>query len=218
MRERRGDFTPEADLVCGVCGAHRRYETAEVRVMFGELVGARAENDCSPGRGGMAQDRGTRGSTFYGEVDRCRESQSWTTACNSMPTKGRIARSNGLMLVRSPLLTNHSWRELASSGRMARCLSLVLSYVAFVLFLFRFRLFFIAFTEAAALRSIVLRYAYDPTATRSYLTTVCVLFSFLFLPFWSCRFSRVFLYHYRLLFVWRVRRAFFPSELCFSTL
>ena len=30
-REHRGDFTQEADLVCGICGAHGGYETAEVR-------------------------------------------------------------------------------------------------------------------------------------------------------------------------------------------
>ena len=27
----RGDFTQEADLVCGICGAHGGYEIAEVR-------------------------------------------------------------------------------------------------------------------------------------------------------------------------------------------
>ena len=67
-------------------------------VMFGELVGGRGfggpgkrvdgvftgrsqsfrhqcrpVDDCSPGRGGMAQDGGTRGGTFHGEIDRCRE-------------------------------------------------------------------------------------------------------------------------------------------------
>ena len=30
-REHRGDFTKKADLICGICGAHGRYETAEVR-------------------------------------------------------------------------------------------------------------------------------------------------------------------------------------------
>ena len=57
----------------------------------------------------------------------------------------------------------------------------MLSFSGVTFVLFRFRLY--AFVEAAALRSIVLRYAYAPTTTRSYLTTVCVLFSFLFLPF-----------------------------------
>ena len=48
----------------------------------------RPVNDCinsSPRRGGMAQDGGTRGGTFNGEMDLCRESQGWTTACSSMP-------------------------------------------------------------------------------------------------------------------------------------
>ena len=45
----------------------------------------RPVDNCSPERGGMAQDGGTRGGTFHGEIDRCRESQAWTTACNSMP-------------------------------------------------------------------------------------------------------------------------------------
>ena len=34
----------------------------------------------------MAQDGGTRGATFYGEIGRCRESQGWTTAY-SMPER-----------------------------------------------------------------------------------------------------------------------------------
>ena len=33
----------------------------------------------------MAQNGRTRGGTFHGEVDRCRESQGWTTACSDMP-------------------------------------------------------------------------------------------------------------------------------------
>ena len=46
----------------------------------------------------MAQDGGTWGGTFHGEIDRRRESQGWTTACSSMPERdgkdqGRIARS-----------------------------------------------------------------------------------------------------------------------------
>ena len=41
-------------------------------------------DDCSPGRGGMAQIGGTRGETFHGEMDRCKESQGWTTACSGM--------------------------------------------------------------------------------------------------------------------------------------
>ena len=55
-----------------------------------------------------------------------------------------------------------------------------------------------------------------------FVTTVCVLFvsvSSFFFVFWGCRFfSRVFLYHCRFLFVWRVRRTFFLSGWCFSIL
>ena len=72
------------------------------------------------------------------------------------------------------------------------------------LFVFCFRL--VSFTEAAALRSIILRYAAcAPTATRSYLTTTCLLFCFSF-------FSEHFLCHCRFIFVWRVRRTFFPLQ------
>ena len=94
-------------------------------VMFGEMVGGarcvggeekywigvspgrpqslrhqhRPVDDCSPGRGGMAQDGGIRGGTFHGEIDCCRENQGWTTACKVCPNvternKERIAQSN----------------------------------------------------------------------------------------------------------------------------
>ena len=78
-------------------------------VMFGELVGGagcegraggvflgrpqsfrhqrRPVDDCSPGRGGMAQNGGTRGGTFHGEMVRCRESQGWTIACSGIPER-----------------------------------------------------------------------------------------------------------------------------------
>ena len=45
----------------------------------------RPVDDCSPGRGGMAQNGITRGGKFNGEMDRCRENQGWTTACSGMP-------------------------------------------------------------------------------------------------------------------------------------
>ena len=48
----------------------------------------RPVDDCSPGRGGMTQNGKTRGRTFDGEMDRCRESQGWTTACSEEPRKG----------------------------------------------------------------------------------------------------------------------------------
>ena len=80
-------------------------------------------------------------------------------------TKKKIAQKvSGLVLVRSPLLTIDEWRELVSSGLVCRChgvFSLVLRLFCFASF---FRLY--AFVEAAALRSIVLRYAGVPKATR----------------------------------------------------
>ena len=45
--------------------------------------------DSSQGRGGMAQDGGTRCVTFHGENDRCRESQGWTAVCSSTPERDR---------------------------------------------------------------------------------------------------------------------------------
>ena len=124
------------------------------------------------------------------------------------------------MLVRSPRLTSNKSRDLVSSGRLVcRCHVVVLwGYVCFVLF--RFRLF--AFTEAAALRSIVLRCARASIATRSYLTTVCILLCFrlffylVFLFFFGfVAFSEYFLYHQRFLFVWRVCRTFFFFRVVF---
>ena len=44
----------------------------------------RPVNDCSPGRGGMAQNGGSRDGTFHDEMDRCKESQGWTTTCRRM--------------------------------------------------------------------------------------------------------------------------------------
>ena len=128
----------------------------------------------------------------------------------------------------------HPGREVARAGRGGVVLELsilradvVLSFssVTFVLFCFdSFSSFLLSLKPWLFVQTFfVLRYACAPTDTRSYLTTsVCVLFSFLFFPFflflWRCRFFRVFLYHYRFLFVWRVRRTFPPSGWCFSTL
>ena len=104
----------EADLVCGICGAHGGYETAKVRDVResgggrglcggagkrvdGVLPGRsqsfwhqrRPVDDCSLGRGGIAQNGRTRGGTFHGEMDRCRETQGWTTTCSGMPEHDR---------------------------------------------------------------------------------------------------------------------------------
>ena len=48
-----------------------------------------SELSASTATSGRLQSRtrgndGTRGETFHGEMDRCRENQSWTTACSRM--------------------------------------------------------------------------------------------------------------------------------------
>ena len=107
--EHWGDFTQETDLVCGICGAHGGYETVKVRdvrriggerglcggprkIVDGVFPGwpqnlrhqHRPVDDCSPRRGRIAQNGGTRDGTFHGEMDCCRGSQGWTSACSSM--------------------------------------------------------------------------------------------------------------------------------------
>ena len=79
------------------------------------------------------------------------------------------------------------------------------SGVTFILFCFVTFILFYAFVEAAALCSIVHRYASAPIATR--------VFYYLFGE--MSLFPSIFLYHFRFIFVWRVRRTFFPSEWCF---
>ena len=49
----------------------------------------RPVSDCSSGRQGMAQDGGTRGGTFHGELDCCREDWDWTTAYSGMPERAK---------------------------------------------------------------------------------------------------------------------------------
>ena len=96
-------------LLPDICSVHGGYGTAEVRDVrricegrglhrgAGKRVNGvfpgrphnsryqrRPVGDCSPGRGGMIQDGRTRGGTFHGEMDRCRENQDWTTAGSSM--------------------------------------------------------------------------------------------------------------------------------------
>ena len=47
----------------------------------------RSVDDCSLGRGGMAQNGGTRGGTFHGKMDRCGINRGWTTVCSGMPER-----------------------------------------------------------------------------------------------------------------------------------
>ena len=89
-------------------------------VMFGEMVGGagcvggqekewmgcflddlsfrhqrRPVDDCGPGRGEMAQNGRTRGGTLHGEMNRCRESQGWNTACSRMSERDRKDQGEG---------------------------------------------------------------------------------------------------------------------------
>ena len=90
-------------------------------------------------------------------------------------TKERIAhskraRAGSLAIIEQP-------QQVARTCILQTDVMLSFSGVTLICFA-SFRLF--AFTEAAALRSIVLRYACTPTDSCSYLTTVCV-FSLFFL-------------------------------------
>ena len=83
----------------------------------------RPVDDCNPGRREMAQDGGKRGGTFHGEMDRCNESQRWTTAaCSSMPEHDRKDQgedrpepAGSYWFVRHNS-TSHKWREFYPPG------------------------------------------------------------------------------------------------------
>ena len=82
------------------------------------------------------------------------------------------------------------------------------SGVTFVLLCFVFRLY--AFVEAAAFRSVVLRYAGVSIAT-----CVSFFFFFLFLFIWRCLFFRVFFVPFPLSPCMESTLYFFPSGWCF---
>ena len=161
------------------------------RGVFWTTSELRPVDDCSPGRGGMAQDGGARGGTFHGEKDRCRESQGWlrhavicpnvTGRTKERTAQSKRARAGSLAIVDSP--------QVARTCILQADVVLSFSGVTFIL---------------------------------CFVTTVCVLFRscfFLFFCFFGdVAFSEYFLYHYRFLFVWRIRRIFFPSGWCFSTM
>ena len=69
---------------CGLCGGSGKKADG---VFPGRPQSFRHQrrpvNDCNPGRGRMAQN----GGTFHDEMDRCRESQGWTTVCSGMPER-----------------------------------------------------------------------------------------------------------------------------------
>ena len=80
----------------------------------------------------------TRAGTFHGEMDRCRESQGWTTACNRMSERDGKDQGED-----SPKQAGSCWFarpcRLATSGAFADAMT-PFSGVTFVLFCFVFRL------------------------------------------------------------------------------
>ena len=87
-------------------------------VMFQELVGGGGQkkewmgcflDDYSPGRGEMAQNSGTRGGTFHGEMDRRRKCLGWTMAYSSMTEHdGKSQGEDGPNQVNSSWSARHS--------------------------------------------------------------------------------------------------------------
>ena len=175
----------------------------------------------SPERGGVTQDGGTRGGAFHGEIDRCRESQGWTTACSSIPERnGKDRGEDSPKQAGSCWFARHSSLATSSGANLyppgGCCVVFLWCYVCSIFV--SLSSFLLSLKPRPIVQSLyVLRYACAPTAQ---LSNNCLRpFSFLFLLRWRCRFFRVFLYHYyRFLFVWRVRRTCFPFGWCFSTL
>ena len=86
----------------------------------------RPVDDCSPGRGGMAQNGRTRGGIFF--------MAKWIVA---EKTKAGLRHA----VVRSPLLTSHKWREHVSYGRLV-CRLMPWCFFSGVIRLFSFASFF----------------------------------------------------------------------------
>ena len=149
----------------------------------------RPVGDSSPGRGWMAQNGGTRGGTFHREMHRSKKARTGLQHAVICPivtgrTKVNLAQS-GLVLVRSPLLTSHKWRELVSSGRLVCRYHEVFLWCYLCLVYLCFRLY--AFVEATAFRSIVLQCAGASIATR-----VSVFFIFFYLEIHMSPFPSIF--------------------------
>ena len=99
--------------------AHTFLQTATLGVYEDQSIGEKKQSKhlLSPRRGEIAQDNGTKGGTFHGEMDRCRESQGWTTACSIVVcpnvtgrttkesiTQSKWARAGSLAIVDQPLV------------------------------------------------------------------------------------------------------------------
>ena len=125
------------------------------RGVFWTTSELRPVDDCSPGRGGMAQDGGARGGTFHGEKDRCRESQGWlrhavicpnvTGRTKERTAQSKRARAGSLAIVDSPQVARTCILQadvvLSFSG-----VTFILCFVTTVCVLFRscFFLFFVS--------------------------------------------------------------------------
>ena len=104
----------------------------------------RPVNDCSPRRGGMAPNDATRDGIFHGEMDRCSESQGFTTACSRMPDRdGKDQREDSPKQAGSCWFARPCW--LATSAAKWYLLGVwfadiltSFSEVTFVLFCFAF--------------------------------------------------------------------------------
>ena len=209
--EHRGDFTQEADLVCGICGAHGGYRTVKVRdvrrigegrglcggarkIVDGVFPGRsqslrhqhRPVDDCSPGRGGMAQNGGTRDGTFHGEMDRCGGSQDWTTACSRMPERDvKDQEEDSPKQAGSCWFARPCWLAISGAnsyppGVLFADVMKSFSGVTFVLFCFVFVL----------MRSLKPRPFVESSIGMQAPGRPHVFLSFLLLFIWRCRFFR----------------------------
>ena len=172
----------------------------------------------------MAQNDRTRGGTIHGKMDRCRKKQGWTAACSGMRERdGKDQGEDSLKQARSCWFARPCW--LATSGVNLcppgvwfadRCHDIFLwCYVCFVLLCFRLY----TFVEAAALRSIVLRYAGAPITTRVFFFFLGdVAFSeYCFVPFTLslCMESTSYVLSFRMVFFYLVTTGWsFDISLC----
>ena len=196
-------------LFAGICGALGGYKTAEVRDV--QRIGG--------GRGLWGGQEKEWVGCFLDDLRAFGiDDDQWTTAARDEGEWRRTAEQGAEHFMAKWVAAEEArdgWRHQVVCPNVTvrtteRVAMTSFSGVTFVLFLLRFR--FYAFVEAAALRSIVLRYAGAPIATR-----VSFFFPFVYLE--MSRFPSLFCtIHCRFLFVWRVRRTFFPSGWCFSTL
>ena len=111
------------------------------------------------------------GGTFHGEMDRCRKSQGWTTACSSMPERdGKDQGEESPKQACSCWFTRHSWLAISGANLYPPGRCRVVFFWRCVLFLFnRF---------AEALRSVVpcMHAPRQPQAVTYLVTIVCATF------------------------------------------